>query len=162
MSLSPCFDSLETRLRTRLGALIVMRERPWNGAPEQVGRRSNEAMGGQLIGHADDVGIDPVHGASQHNGGKLLARSGHCDIAIEFTALAGTDPYALARHAAPPVRYGCHGVFQQAYHIELDATRLLPLVTCVRGSLHSAHRRRRRPPCLRALPGRHGPRLLLC
>src|SRR5438093_12687229 len=48
-------DLLEPPLRTLLGSAIVMGERARNGAPEQVRRRSDKAVGRELTGNRHPV-----------------------------------------------------------------------------------------------------------
>src|SRR5262249_2218021 len=95
-------DLLEPRLRTLLGAPIVMGERAWNRAPEQVRRGRDDVMCGELVGGRDNVGIDAVNRASKHDGRTLGAGVADVEVRREAAALARADPDPLRWHRLPP------------------------------------------------------------
>ena len=65
---------------------------------EAVARRRDEAVAGELVGDLADVGIDAVHGASQHHRRHLVAASRLRQVAIEFATFGCADFDGLARH----------------------------------------------------------------
>ena len=61
-------DLLEPRLRALLGAAVVMGQRSRQRAPEQIGRRGDDAVCGKFVGDGADVGIDAVDRGREHDG----------------------------------------------------------------------------------------------
>src|SRR6266705_1854818 len=93
-------DFREARLRALLRTLVVARERPRDRAPEQIGRRREKALRGELVGDRANVRVHAVHGGSDHDRRSLCAGAGRGQIAIELAPLARTDPDVLALHIA--------------------------------------------------------------
>ena len=69
-------DLLEPRLGALGGALVVLSHRAGDRPPEQVGRRGDEALGGELVGDVAQVLVDAVDGAGQHDGGRFPGPAG--------------------------------------------------------------------------------------
>src|SRR5205823_14733168 len=79
-------------------SFVVVAERSRHRAPEQIGRRRDEAVTGELVGNLADVGVDTVHGAGQHYRRRLVAARGLRQVAIEFATFGRADFDGLARH----------------------------------------------------------------
>jgi hypothetical protein len=81
-------------------------QRAGHRAPEQVGRRGDDAARGKFVGDGADIRIDAVHGGREHDGRRRsislgsvrLGRIGlrRDQIAIEFAAFARADFYGLS------------------------------------------------------------------
>ncbi len=81
-------DLLQPRLRAFGRARIVARQRPRQGAPEQVGRRRDIALGSERIGDVADILVDAVHRAREHDRRHLALACGKREVAIEGAAIA--------------------------------------------------------------------------
>jgi hypothetical protein len=68
-----------------------MRQWPRQRAPEQIGRRGDDAACGKFVGQRLDVGVDAVHRRGQHDRRHRPVGLGRHQIAIEFAAFAGAD-----------------------------------------------------------------------
>src|SRR6266446_4233978 len=103
-------DFREPRLRALLRTIVVARERPRDRAPEQIGRRREKALRGELVDDRAHVRVHTVHGGSDHDRRNLCAGAGRGQIAIELAPLARTNPDVLALHIAssPSRRNGAH------------------------------------------------------
>jgi len=66
----------------------VAGKRPRNRAPEQVGRRNNEASRRELVGDDADVRIDPVNGGGKRNGWNWILGLGYDQITAKLAAIA--------------------------------------------------------------------------
>src|SRR4029453_4389306 len=95
----PFSDPLEPRLRACSRAIVVAGERARNGAPEEVGRRGDIAVRGELVGDRADVLVDTVHGRGENDRGHPAGTIRCRQIAIEFSALARSDLDVFACHA---------------------------------------------------------------
>src|ERR1700738_2260040 len=127
-----------------------MGERAWDRAPEQVRSRSNEATCGELIGDCHDIGIDPMNCRSKHHPGSRSPAICHCEVTIEFAAIAGGDFDGLAQHRAAPCFYcdrllsdaTCKSVSQYTYGRSGSLMAFFALESILPSRTHQ-----RTPPC---------------
>ncbi len=91
-------DALEPGLRALRGARIGGRQRPGNRPGEQVRRRGDVAVRGELVAERLDVGIDPMHRRREHHRGRLAVAFRQREVAVERAAGACADLDGLAGH----------------------------------------------------------------